>query len=108
MKHRFPIALSAIVLALLVAMLVWQGSFSLGDYAPASPEQTVLLWAISTLIALLTVVVGFMLFRTGVKLYIERQSNREGSRIRSKLVIGALSLGIVPVIFLVLFGYVVM
>jgi two-component system nitrogen regulation sensor histidine kinase NtrY len=108
MRKRVLIGLGAIVLALLVAMIVWQGSFSLGDYAPASPEQTVIFWAISTLIALLTVIVGFMLFRTGVKLYIERQSNREGSRIRSKLVIGALALSFVPVIFLVLFGYGVM
>ena len=35
---------------------------------------------------------GFMLFREGVKLYISRQSNREGSRIKSKLVMGALAL----------------
>jgi two-component system nitrogen regulation sensor histidine kinase NtrY len=108
MRKRVLIGLGAIVLALLVAMVVWQGSFTLGDYAPASPEQTVLFWAISTLIALLTVIVGFMLFRTAVKLYIERQSNRAGSRIRSKLVVGALALSFVPVIFLVLFGYGVM
>lgn len=108
MKKRVLIGLGAIVLALLVAMLVWQGSFSFGDYGPASPEQTVLFWAVSTLIALLTVIVGFMLFRTGIKLYIERQSNREGSRIRSKLVGGALALSFAPVIFLVLFGYAVM
>src|ERR1017187_4961613 len=108
MRKRVLIGLGALVLALLVAMIVWQGSFSLGDYAPASPEQTVLFWAISTLIALLTVIVGFMLFRTGVKLYIERQSNREGSRIRSKLVVGALALSFLPVIFLVMFGYGVM
>jgi PAS domain S-box-containing protein len=108
MRKRVLIGLGALVLALLVAMIVWQGSFSLGGYAPASPEQTVLFWAISTLIALLTVIVGFMLFRTGVKLYIERQSNREGSRIRSKLVVGALALSFVPVIFLVMFGYGVM
>jgi two-component system, NtrC family, nitrogen regulation sensor histidine kinase NtrY len=108
MRKRVLIGLGAIILALLVAMVVWQGSFTLGDYAPASAEATVLFWAISTLIALLTVIVGFMLFRTGVKLYIERQSNREGSRIRSKLVVGALALSFVPVIFLVLFGYGVM
>ncbi len=105
MSKRVVIGLGAIALALLVAMVVWQGSFSFGDYAPSSPEQTVLFWAVSTLIALLTVIVGFMLFRTAVKLYIERQSNREGSRIRSKLVVGALALGFVPVILLVLFGY---
>lgn len=108
MRKRVFIGLGALLLAFLVAMLVWQGSFNFGDYGPTSPEQTVLFWAISTLIALLTVVVGFMLFRTGVKLYIEWQSNREGSRIRSKLVIGALALSFVPVIFLVMFGYGVM
>jgi PAS domain S-box-containing protein len=108
MRKRVFIGLGALFLAFLVAMLVWQGSFNFGDYGPISPEQTVLFWAISTLIALLTVIVGFMLFRTGVKLYIEWQSNREGSRIRSKLVIGALALSFVPVIFLVMFGYGVM
>lgn len=108
MRKRVLIGFGAIVLALLVVMVVWQGSFTLGDYAPASPEQTVLFWAISTLIALLTVIVGFMLFRTGLKLYIERQSNRAGSRIRTKLMIGALALSFVPVICLVLFGYGVM
>ncbi len=105
MRKRVLIGFGAILLAFLVAMLVWQGSFSFGDYGPASPEQTFLFWAVSTLVALLTVIVGFMLFRTGVKLYIERQSNREGSRIRSKLVVGALALSFAPVIFLVLFGY---
>jgi PAS domain S-box-containing protein len=39
-----------------------------------------------------------------VKLYIERRSNREGSRIKTKLVIGALALSITPVAFLVLFS----
>jgi PAS domain S-box-containing protein len=43
-----------------------------------------------------------MLFRTGVKLYIERRSNREGSRIRTKMVVGALALTFLPVFFFVL------
>jgi hypothetical protein len=50
------------------------------------PELTVLFY-ISTLIAQLTVIVGFMLFRTAVQLYIERRSDREG--IRPKLVVRA-------------------
>ena len=37
-------------------------------------------------------------------LYIERQSNREGSRIKSKLVMGALALSFLPVVFMVLWG----
>ena len=50
------------------------------------------------------VTLGFMLVRIGVKLYIERRSNREGSRIKTKLVIGALALSFMPVFFMVLFS----
>jgi two-component system, NtrC family, nitrogen regulation sensor histidine kinase NtrY len=103
-QKRVSLGLGAVALAILIALLVWQGSFTLGEYRP-SPHQTFIFWGISTLIFLLTVTLGFMLFRTAVKLYIERQSNREGSRIRSKLIVGALALSFVPVIFLVFFDY---
>jgi len=101
-------ALGVVLLAILVTLVVWQTSFRLGDFGPSGPTQTLLFWAVSTLIFLLMVILGFMLVRTGVNLYIERQSNREGSRIRSKLVIGALALSILPVFFLVLFSYTVL
>src|SRR3954462_1906521 len=64
-----------------------------------------MLWAVSTLIFLLTVILAFMLVRNFVKLYVERHSNREGSRIRTKLVLGALALSVTPVVFLVVYSY---
>src|SRR5919204_6614572 len=100
MRKRVTLGIGAFALVILTSLLVWQGWFTF-DFAPASPHQTLFFWGVSTLIFLLTVTLGFMLFRTGVKLYIERQSNREGSRIRSKLIVGALALSFVPVIFLV-------
>jgi PAS domain S-box-containing protein len=103
MRKRVLIGVGAVVLAILTTLLVWQGSFDVGEYGPAGPQQTFLFWSISTLIFVLTITLGFMLFRTGVKLYIERRRNKEGSRIRSKLVVGALALSFVPAIFLVLF-----
>ena len=45
-----------------------------------------------------------MLTRNFIKLYVERHSNREGSRIRTKLVLGALALTFTPVVFLVIFS----
>lgn len=96
------------MLAISVALVVWQGSFTFGEWAPTSVEQTYLFWAISTLIFLLMVTLGFMLVRTGVKLYIERETNRERTGIKRKLVIGAVALSIVPVFFLVLFSYYVL
>jgi PAS domain S-box-containing protein len=93
------------LLALSVILAVWQVSFHFGEFGPADPNQTFIFWAVSTLIFLLMVTLGFILARTALRLYIERRANREGSRIKTKLVIGALALSFTPVTFLVLFSY---
>src|SRR5436190_5630674 len=95
---------ATLLLTVLLALLVWQSSFSFGDFTPSSPGQTYTVWAVSTLIFILTVTLGFMLVRNFVKLWIDHRRNREGSRIRTKLVLGALALTITPVVFLVFFS----
>lgn len=87
----------------LLGLLIWQGSFRI-EYSPSDRSETVVVWAVSTVIFLLTVVLAFMLFRAGVKAYIDRQRNREGSRIRSKLLFGALVLTLTPTLFYVVFS----
>src|SRR5580700_3333611 len=104
MRKRYLFGSGLALLAILLTLVVWQVSLSF-EYEPATTTQTFVYWAVSTLIFLLTVTLSFMLFREGVKLYIARQSNREGSRIRSKLVLGALALTLLPVVFLFLFGF---
>ena len=104
MRRRLLYGSAALLLVISVLLVVWQGSFNLGRFGPSNPGQTLIFWAISSLIFVLMVILGWILFRTGVKLYVERQSHREGSRIRTKLVVGALTLSIVPVFFLVLFS----
>jgi len=104
MKRRLLHISGAVLLAVSVALVIWQGSFTFGEWAPTSIEQTYLFWEISTLIFLLMVTLGFMLVRTGIKLYVERKTNRERTGIKRKMVIGALALSIVPVFFLVLFS----
>jgi PAS domain S-box-containing protein len=108
MRKRYVIGSGVALLAILTTLIVWQTSFTFGEYGPSSPEQTFVLWAVSTLIFVLAVTVGFMLFRTGVKLYFERQRNREGSRIQTKLVAGALAMSLLPVVFLVAFSLVIL
>ncbi len=104
MKKRLFYGASIAALAVLVTLVVWQGSFSFGDYGPQSAGQTFVYWAVSTLVFLLTLTLAFILFRTAVKLYVERRSNREGSRIKTKMVSGALALSFLPVFFLVLWS----
>src|SRR5689334_4587943 len=108
MKKRLLLGLGVVVLAVSVLLVVWQGSFNMGRIGPANPNQTFIFWAMSVLIFVLMVTLGFILFRELVKIYIARQSNREGSRIRTKLVLGALALSCVPVFCLVLFSFEVM
>ena len=105
MRKRILFGGGLVLLAISVALVVWQGSFNFGKYGPADPAQTFIFWAISSLIFVLMVTLGFMLVRTVVKLYIDRRSGREGSRIQTRLVLGALALSITPALFLVLFSY---
>jgi PAS domain S-box-containing protein len=104
MKKRVLFGYGLLVLALSV-LLVWQGSYAIGRFGPKDPQQTLIFWAAAILIFVLMVTLGFYLFRELLKLYIARQSNQEGSRIRSKLVLGAVALSFVPVFFLVVFSY---
>jgi len=107
-RKRYLYVSGLVLLAILLTLVVWQGAFSFGEYGPSNPAETFVFWAVSTLIFVLTATLSFMLFRTAVKLYIDRQSDREGSRIRTKLVLGGLALSLLPVVFLVAFGYAIL
>jgi nitrogen fixation/metabolism regulation signal transduction histidine kinase len=107
MRKRLIFGSGVVLLAILLTLVVSQGSFK-SPFAPSGIEQTYLFWAVSTLIFILTVMLGFILFRTAVKLYIERQANRPGSHIKSRLIGGALALSVLPVFFLVLWSFYVL
>lgn len=105
MRKRIFYSLASVLLAISVVLVLWQGSFRLRVIEPSNSSQTLILWAVSTLIFILMVTVGWILAREFIKLYVARQTNRPGSRIRTKLVVGAMLLSCVPVFFLVLWSY---
>jgi len=108
MPKRLLNALAAILLLASATLVLWQGSFDFGKFRPEDPEQTFVFFGLSLLIFLLMVTLGFMLVRIVFKLWVERRGDRFGSRIRAKLVAGALALSLMPVFFMVLFNYYVM
>jgi len=107
MRKRFLYGSGVVLLVILATLVLWQVSFKFEEY-PENLNQTFIFWAVSTLVFVLTITLGFILFRTGIKLYIERRRNREGSRIESKLYFGALALSFMPVCFLVFFSHAVL
>src|SRR5215475_232412 len=104
MRKRLLYGLAIVLLVVSTALVVWQGSFHQKDFIPG-PTQTLILWAVSLLIFILMVTVGWILAREFIKLYVARQAKQPGSRIRTKLVVGAILLSCVPVFFLVLWCY---
>jgi PAS domain S-box-containing protein len=106
MRKRFLYGSGIILLLILVTLVAWQGSFTTKfDAYPENLEQTFLFTAVSTLVIVLMITLGFILCRTGIKLYIGRLRNKEGSRIESKLYFGAVALSFMPVFFLAFFSY---
>ncbi len=104
MNKRLAFATGLVLLAISITLVIWQSSFSFGEFGPTTMPQAYVFWAVSILVFLLTVTLSFMLLRTALKLYVERQRKHEGSRIKSRLVFGALALSFMPVLFLVLFS----
>jgi two-component system, NtrC family, nitrogen regulation sensor histidine kinase NtrY len=106
MPRRVSYSLAAILLVVSATVLIWQGSFpgNFGSISPEDPEQTFVFYGISIVIFLLMVTLGFMLLRLVLKLWIDRRADRPGSRIRTKLIFGALLLSLMPVFFMVFFS----
>src|SRR5436190_6942155 len=107
MRKRFLYGSGIVLFAILTTLVIWQVSFKFDEY-PENLSQTFIFWAVSTLVFVLTITLGFILFRDGIKLVIQSRHNREGSRIEPKLYFGALALSFMPVCFLVVFSYAVL
>ena len=106
MPRRLLYGLGAVLFIVTVTLIVWQSSFagSFGSFAPDDADQTFAFYGVSIIIFLVFVWLGFMLVRLLWRLWIERGSDHPGSRIKTKLVVGALLLSVMPVFFMVLFS----
>ena len=96
---------SSVLMVVLVVSLFGLTSLNLPFIAPNDSRQTLLLFTLSSIIFLGLVIFGFILFRSLLKLYLERRANQLGAKFKTKLVAGAIGLSVIPVIFLFLFSY---
>ncbi|HZM10504.1 MAG TPA: ATP-binding protein [Candidatus Limnocylindrales bacterium] len=95
----------SIAVFLLFAIIFSQATFNLTFLQPDTSEETLIFAALSALIFLLFVALTFVLLRILLRLYAERKTGVMGSKLRSRMVMGALLLSLGPVIFLFLFSY---
>src|ERR1039457_3293569 len=103
-KRTPPLTALSICSFFLFAVIFAQATFKLTFLQPDTSEETLIFAAVSALIFLLFVALTFVLLRTLLRLYAERKTGVLGSKVRSRMVLGALLLSLGPVIFLFLFS----
>jgi PAS domain S-box-containing protein len=103
--RRKKVILLALAILVLFGIIFSQAAFNLKFLLPTTTGQTLAFAAVSAIIFLLLIILSFVLVRTLLKLYLERQTRTIGSKFRTKMVLGALVLSFGPVIVMFLFSY---
>ena len=99
------LGISLLVLFLALATL---NAFNLTFLNPASPIQTLVFIALSVLAFLLFVGVLVLLVRNVLKLYADQRSRVLGTRLRTRMLWGAVLVSLVPLVFMFAFSYLLM
>ena len=105
-KHRrATIVALASATFLLVLLLSGLNAFRLGFLHPGSTVQILLFSGLSVLIFLLFVTVLILLSRNILKLLADERSRVLGSRLRTRMILGALLISFAPALFMFAFSY---
>jgi two-component system nitrogen regulation sensor histidine kinase NtrY len=95
-------------LGALLLLFLSLNAFNLKFLFPRSTGQLFLFTGLSVLVFLLLLMLLVLLFRNILKLYADERSRVLGSRIRTRMLLGALLLSFAPAFFLFLFSYLLM
>jgi two-component system nitrogen regulation sensor histidine kinase NtrY len=101
---RLGLALGGTLIALLLAAVVTLGSLTL-PFQVGEWSQVLILYALSTFIVAALLVFGLMLARTLIRLWAEHQAQQLGSRFKTKMVLGAMAVSVLPLIFMFFISY---
>src|SRR5216684_5682523 len=103
-KSQLWLGFGGLLVALLLAGVFTLGSLDL-PFEPRQPNEVVILYALSTFIVAALLVFGLILTRSLLRLWAERRAHQPGSRFKTKMVLGAIAVSILPVVFLFYVSY---
>jgi nitrogen fixation/metabolism regulation signal transduction histidine kinase len=98
------ILLAAVALPLLAALTALT-AFNLKFLNPATTGEIVVFTGLSALVFLIFVAVLLLLARNVLKLYADQRSSVMGTRLRIRMLWGAVLVSLVPIVFMFLFSY---
>jgi len=103
-KQRWTLGIGAALLALLLAAVFTFGSLDV-PFEPKNWRQLLPLYAVSSFITAACLVFFMILMRTVLRLWAERSKEQLGARFKTKMVVGAMALSLLPVLFMFFVSY---
>src|SRR5215470_7124256 len=103
-RRRLLLILGGILLTLLLAAVFTLGSLD-APVQPRSWRDILPLYAVSSFITALLLVFVLILFRTVLRLSAERSREHLGARFKTKMVLGAMGISLLPVFVMFLVSY---
>ena len=103
-RQRLGLTAGGILLTLLVAAVFTFGSLDV-PFEPKSWRAVMALYAVSSFITAALLVFGLILARTTLRLWVERSRDQLGARFKTKMVVGAMALSLLPIVFMFIVSY---
>jgi two-component system nitrogen regulation sensor histidine kinase NtrY len=103
-KLRVRLIIGAVLLTLLLAAVFTLGSLDV-PIEPSSWREVIALYAVSSFITAALLIFGLILTRSIVRLWTERSKQQLGARFKTKMVLGAMAVSLLPVIFMFFVSY---
>src|SRR5215472_1725421 len=103
-KQRWGLAIGGILLTLLLAGVFTLGSLDV-PFEPKSWRAVMGLYAVSSFVTAALLVFGLILARTTLRLLVERSQGQLGVRFKTKMVVGAMALSLLPIVFMFIVSY---
>ena len=98
------ILLASVALPLLAAFTALT-AFNLKFLNPATTGEIVVFTGLSALVFLIFVAVLLLLARNVLKLYADQRTSVMGTRLRTRMLWGAVLVSLIPIVFMFLFSY---
>src|SRR5205814_7763076 len=103
-RQRTRLIIGGIFLTLLLAAVFTLGSLD-APFQPRTWRDVITLYAVSSFITALLIVFALVLVRSTLRLWAERSREQLGARFKSKMVLGAMAISLLPVLFMFFVSY---
>ncbi|HXC47209.1 MAG TPA: ATP-binding protein [Candidatus Sulfotelmatobacter sp.] len=103
-KSRPKLVFGGIFVTLLLGAVFTMGSLDV-PFEPGSWRELITLFAVNSFITAALLIFGLIVLRNIVRLLVERSKEQLGARFKTKMVMGAVAVSLLPVIFMFFISY---